>query len=320
MTDSVLDFSTHSIGSPRIAGELAVFPIISPNPAVSHWLTLSEALAKGVAHITEISDGGSVPTLLFRNDGETPVLLLDGEELVGAKQNRVLNLTILAPALSEIRIPVSCIEQGRWHWRSRHFEAANRTLYASARAEKMAQVSRSMRVADDYRSDQSAIWDSIHHKAANFDVRSSTGAASDIFDDRGSMLDQMVGEISAVSGQVGAAFWLRGELSGVELFGSADMFSRLLPKLVRSYGLDALDERFLGRRRLGRRRLSERATADAAATDIRAFLTALSTLPALCKPAIGLGMDLRLESDETLGAALIHEEQVVHLSAFQRMG
>jgi hypothetical protein len=26
------------------------------------------------------------------------VLLLDGEELVGAKQNRVLNLTVLAPA------------------------------------------------------------------------------------------------------------------------------------------------------------------------------------------------------------------------------
>ena len=316
MTESILDFSALSIGAPRITGELAVFPIIGTGGVTSNWLTLNEALAKGTAHITEISDGGSVPTLVFRNESETPVLLLDGEELVGAKQNRVLNLTILAPALSEIRIPVSCIEQGRWHWRSRHFEAANRTLYASARAEKMAQVSYSMRVADSYRSDQSAIWDSIHRKAANFEVRSSTGAASDIFDDRGAKLDEMVGEIPAVPRQVGAAFLVRGELSGVELFGSADVFGRLLPKLVRSYGLDALDERSLRRRR----RPVPRSVTDSTATEIQQFLATLEKLPMLRKPALGLGEDLRIESEDTLGAALIHEGQVVHLSAFTRNG
>ncbi len=314
MTNAILDFSALTIGAPRIAGELAVVPLIGGGSASSNWLTLSEALVKGLAHITEISDGGSVPTLVFRNEGETPVLLLDGEELVGAKQNRVLNLTILAPALSEIRIPVSCIEQGRWHWRSQHFEAANRTLYASARAEKMAQVSRSMRVADDYHSDQHAIWESIHRKAANFEVRSTTGAASDIFEERGATLDRMVGEISAVSGQVGAAFLVRGELSGIELFGSADTFSRLLPKLVRSYGLDALDERLMGRRRA-----TPRADNGATETRIQAFLATLRDLPALRKPALGLGEDLRFESPAILGAALLHEGQVVHLSAFNRL-
>jgi hypothetical protein len=45
-----------------------------------------------------VSEGGSVPHLLFINDAMRPVLLLDGEELVGAKQNRVLNLTVLAAA------------------------------------------------------------------------------------------------------------------------------------------------------------------------------------------------------------------------------
>lgn len=316
MTESILDFSALSIGAPRITGELAVFPIIATGDVTSNWLTLNEALAKGTAHITEVSDDGSVPTLVFRNEGETPVLLLDGEELVGAKQNRVLNLTILAPPLSEIRIPVSCIEQGRWHWRSRHFEAANRTLYASARAEKMAQVSYSMRVADSYRSDQRAIWDSIHRKAANFEVRSSTGAASDIFDDRGAKLDEMVGEIPALSGQVGAAFLVRGELSGIELFGSADVFGRLLPKLVRSYGLDAIDERSLRRRR----RPALRSVTDSTAAEIQQFLATLEKLPVLRKPALGLGEDLRIASEDTLGAALLHEGQVVHLSAFTRNG
>jgi len=316
MTESILDFTTLTVGTPRIGGDLAVFPLIGAANTVSHWLTLGDALAKGVAQISEISESGSVPTLVFRNEGETPVLLLDGEELIGAKQNRVLNLTILAPAFATIHIPVSCIEQGRWHWRSRHFEAANRTLYASARAEKMAQVSRSMRVADSYRSDQGAIWDSIHRKAANFEVRSATGAASDIFEQRGATLDRMVDEIVALPGQVGAAFLVRGELSGVEIFGSSEIFARLLPKLVRSYGLDALDEYSMTRRR----RPAPQTTPSATDTDIQRFLATLRDLPTLRKPALGLGEDLRFEGQGTVGAALIHEGQVVHLSAFSRIG
>jgi hypothetical protein len=59
------------------------------------------------ARVTELGAGGSVPELRFENLGEKPVLLLDGEELVGAKQNRALNLTILAPAKQVIVIPVS---------------------------------------------------------------------------------------------------------------------------------------------------------------------------------------------------------------------
>jgi hypothetical protein len=40
---------------------------------------------------------------------------------------------------------------------------------------------------------------------------------------------------------VGAAFIVRGRLVGAELFDSPRTFAQLLPKLVRRYGLDALD-------------------------------------------------------------------------------
>ena len=59
----------------------------------------------------------------------------------------------------------------------------------------MAPVSRSMRTEGDYRSDQCVISDSIQRKAANFEVRAATGAASDIPNDRDAMLDRMVGAI-----------------------------------------------------------------------------------------------------------------------------
>ena len=67
-------------------------------------------------HSVEVSEGGHVPeTEEIVNEGELSVLLLDGEELLGAKQNRVLNLTILVPAHQTCVVPVSCVESGRWH-------------------------------------------------------------------------------------------------------------------------------------------------------------------------------------------------------------
>lgn len=101
------------IGAARQHANLTMFPLLGGRAGDPDYHTADEALAPGTARVTEVSDSGSVPELRFQNAGEWAVLLLDGEELVGAKQNRVLNLTILAPASKEIRIPVSCVEAGR---------------------------------------------------------------------------------------------------------------------------------------------------------------------------------------------------------------
>ena len=57
-----------------------------------------------------------MPDLKVINKSEVMVLILDGEELVGAKQNRIVNTTILIPAKETVLIPVSCVEQGRWSY------------------------------------------------------------------------------------------------------------------------------------------------------------------------------------------------------------
>lgn len=115
-----------TIGAPMVSGRLTLYPLIKEHSSNPDYLTLDEALAAGFAKVTEVSEAGSVPELLFRNEGDKPVLLLDGEELVGAKQNRILNLTILAPARAEIKIPVSCVEQNRWGYRARDFRTSDR--------------------------------------------------------------------------------------------------------------------------------------------------------------------------------------------------
>jgi ARG and Rhodanese-Phosphatase-superfamily-associated Protein domain len=58
---------------------------------------------------------------------------MEGEEVVGAKQNRTINLSILVPAQAEVIAPVTCVEAGRWHARSAQFPSSSRTRDISRR-------------------------------------------------------------------------------------------------------------------------------------------------------------------------------------------
>src|SRR3989454_6869721 len=108
---------TLGVGEPLSHGALTVIPLLAPKEVEPDWLTLAEAGA--AVTITEVSADGEVPTLSLVNDTDRPVLLLDGEELIGAKQNRILNTTVLVAAHAALRIPLSCVEPGRWSYRDR---------------------------------------------------------------------------------------------------------------------------------------------------------------------------------------------------------
>jgi hypothetical protein len=75
-----------TLGEPQVHLNLSLFPLLGDGVAEPGYLLLHEALAQGGACVTELSEAGSVPELRFVNACERPVLLLDGEELVGAKQ------------------------------------------------------------------------------------------------------------------------------------------------------------------------------------------------------------------------------------------
>jgi hypothetical protein len=62
---------------------------------------------------------------------DRPVLLMDGEEPIAAKQNRVLNTTVPVAAQARLTIPVSCVEQGRWAYARRRFAPGDSSLYAT---------------------------------------------------------------------------------------------------------------------------------------------------------------------------------------------
>jgi hypothetical protein len=78
---------------------LSIVPLLGTSLSEAPYDTLDAALGRGTLHITEVSESGSVPEIKVLNRGRQPVLIIDGEELVGAKQNRTVNLSILVRAL-----------------------------------------------------------------------------------------------------------------------------------------------------------------------------------------------------------------------------
>ncbi len=292
-----------SLGSPQIHNNLVLFPLISRGNVERRYQLLDEALAQGCARVTEVSESGSVPELKFVNECDWPVLLLDGEELVGAKQNRILNLTVLAPAHKTIVIPVSCVEAGRWRAESAEFSSAKRTHFSRGRARKAARVTESLRSTGTRSSDQSEVWADISEKAARMNAFSATDAAAALYDTHRAHLEEYLGSFSAADNQLGAVFAINDEVVGLDLFGCSANLSSLLPKLVQSYALDAIDA---GDGKVKPERASaERLIEDASNAATEHF------------PAVGEGDDLRLQGERISGGALVADRRIVHLCVFR---
>jgi hypothetical protein len=293
------------IGDPISFRNLTVFPLFGAGAAARDYLTLDEALARGLAETTEISETGAVPELRFVNRGDTPVLLLDGEELRGAKQNRVLNLSILAGANAETLIPVSCIEAGRWQFRTRAFASTDRAQHARGRAMKLRSVSASLRATGAARSDQGAVWAEVDRKLYAMNMASPTAAVSDLYDSRADDVGAYAQALRLPPDATGAAFAINGRVLGLEMFDSADVAAKLLGKLVRSWALDALE--------------TAPATGDAkqaSSSEVANLLFRVAHARPERFQANGEGEHVRFEDEAIVGGALRWRGEAVHTIAY----
>jgi hypothetical protein len=302
-----------SLGEPQRFRTLVVVPLLDAAAGPSGLLTLEEALARGTAEVTEVSEAGSVPQLRLLNRGLQELFLLEGEELAGAKQNRILNLSVLVPGLTSLEIPVSCVEQGRWGRRGnrRDFAATERVAFAKLRRRNAEAVTRSLESAGVRLGDQGAVWARIAEKSARMSVHSETGAAAALYEGHRAALDGFVAGIASVQGQVGAVFVVNGRLAGLDLLAGPDLLDRLLPKLVRSYALDALDEERAGED--STHLASGTAGLAAIRAAVREALEQAAGLSATRHRAIGRGEDLRIKGEGLVGAALVADGALVHL-------
>lgn len=300
-----------TLGEPIVQRQMAMLPLLDGKmgAAPRAYLTLDEALEAGTGQVTEVSHDGSVPELLFRNAGAEPVLLVEGEELVGARQNRTLNVSILAPPKQETRIPVSCVERGRWGYdEDVAFRRSDRAHFARGRRSKLESVNRGMgRDPGGRHSDQGAVWDAIDDKLAAMSVSSPTDAMGAVYEQHRASLEDYVAAFRRRPGQVGAVFLVGARFAGLDLFAHESTFAALLPKLLRGYALDALE-------------VDSRSGHAPPAAAAHRLIAGVVVAEARDYPAVGLGRDVRIDSPAVAGAALVAGDAVLHLAAFSRDG
>jgi hypothetical protein len=134
-----------------------------------------------------------------------------------------------------------------------------------------------------------------------------------MFIDHAASIDTYVTGCAPVDGQVGALFAIDDDIVGFDLFGDAATCRKLLSKLVRSYAVDAID--MVNASTPPKKREQARGGA-AIAHLVPGFLAAIATAPQQRVPAVGLGDDVRLSGNGLVGAALVVDDRIVHLSGF----
>ncbi|UCH83236.1 MAG: hypothetical protein JSW50_12335 [Candidatus Latescibacterota bacterium] len=295
------------LGSPSTSGTLTVWPIIGGDDNPNDYELLSNAVERGTAKVTEVNKGGSVPVIQIENNGKLPLLGIQGEEYVGSKQNRTLNISVLA-GQGITQIPVTCVEQGRWDPVMKKFGVGSHE-YVRLRYKKSEMVARSRRSGRQglmrYAADQGEVWSEVHGTSAKFDVRSPTGAMHALYSSgkTGGKIDDIVKGIEIPGDARGVVAAVGGRIEAADIFESPEVFAVLWPRLLKSYAVGALQTR------KGLAPSTEAA---------ESFVNTPRSLAWSATPSVGLGEDVRWEDEHHLATALIWDNRFLHASIFAR--
>jgi hypothetical protein len=302
---------------------------------------MEDAINSRLLTIGEKNQGGSVPELMAQNLAEIPVLLLDGEEVIGAKQNRILNASILLAPKSTTVIPVCCVEAHRWNYTTENFGHSEAYLNYDIRREKHMDVNKSLMASREFRADQGKVWDRIGEMNQELSVKSSTGAMHDAFDMVSGRLKKYFESFDFIEGQNGLFAFVDGKIAGFDILSRTEAFKKVFPKLIKSYAMDAVradmrDEKVKARQNAykthqtagsnengGIKDASEGSSSGArkrlkvSIEQAKYFIDEIKGCSENKFKSNGMGYDFRYAGPYAVGSALVCEDSVVHTAFFK---
>lgn len=287
------------VGQQKRHDALSVFPLFTAANSGLKYHLADKALADETATVTETSNAGTVPELEVRNLGDVSILFLEGEELVGAKQNRVLNATVLVPANATIKIPVSCVEQGRWDRVSHYFRFSGSHSSSKLRRILRESVSRSAQAGEGHRSDQAKVWEEVAEQQFAHGVHSPTAAMSDVFAKHQNRVAEFHNHLPYVENAAGVAFSIGSNVVMLDLFDKPSTCERVWDRLLSGLVFDALE--------------AERGQETTEREDVVRVIAESKSQTPRHTAAVGAGEEYRSESaDGSLFSALVMDGVVIH--------
>ena len=284
---------------------LHVVGLQAPEDRRLSYASLDEALSAGGVHITEVSAAGAVNEILVQNHLNTPVFVMLGDEVTGSKQNRTFVSSFMVPPTSQQRLPVACIERGRWHSASPRFGSAGRSSHARLRRQLIQMVHTSCMTTGAVEVDQRAVWSEVGRKLHALRCQSPTGSLSQAYVDWHGELFRLAAELRAPAECCGVAFVIDGKTTGIDIFDKAETLGKQWRKLVAAHLLDALELRG---------RTPGPLDPAGARTCVRSALDGWGASSSAAYDSAGMGTSVRLERPTELAAALVVGDVAVHIA------
>jgi len=274
------------------------------------YISIHNAFRTNSVKVEEVSESGNVNELFLTNLSNKYLFIMDGDILKGAKQNRVVNTSILVGPNKKMFIPVSCVEQGRWNYRSDKFRPSDEVAHGKIRREKSMNIYFNEGSGKEkYQANQSQVWGNVEESMGQLGVFSSTASHSDTFREKQKDFTKLISKITLNKNANGLAYFVNGTLSGIEIFNRNDVYADYFEKLKYAIAMDA-------EIKLLTRVESESISDDKVIEDILYciddFNNQLDKIDS-CEGA-GLGVESRLVTDKEVYYDLTYQKQTVHQS------
>ncbi len=274
---------------------IRLFPIITKKMlSAQNYITLDEATERGWLKIKETGTG-QVNFVVLKNTSAKMIFVMTGEIISGAKQDRMLKEDILIPPKSSwIKVPVYCVEYGRWTQVSPEFES-ERLLVPNALRQR-AKISES----------QSEVWDEIAASQERMGILSTTGTVRANYEDKKVQeeIDEYVRKLEKVPRlsklTIGVVVTTGNRIICFDMFANNELLKKFWNKLIKSYTMDVLT---------GQKGIMDK-------RHIEDFIESLENAHYTSTGTPGLGELVEIESDFGRGSALTYKSAVIHMDFF----
>ena len=232
-----------AVGTSDRFGSLVITPVhIIEEAPLDGFIGFDELFDSGLVEAQEVSESGIVGRISVSNLSDKSLCLFDGEALVGAKQNRIVERSLIVPPKTEVGVPVNCVERGRWSGlggRGR-FRKSEFAATPSMKLNK-AQLLKEKRFGEI----QSEMWASVDRVAACHDVRSSSDDLGELYD--GMKRSQFRALEDYVTTMKSHGYLIEGaQKPFIEIFGTTGFCSSYAKKAVKSWMTESAETDIAG--------------------------------------------------------------------------
>lgn len=292
-----------SVGLGKRCGGLTAFPLYLGAESTLHYSLGLQQMKAGRVRVAEAGQHMIIDRVKVENRAGESVLFVEGDQIVGARQDRIVNTSVMVPHGNSLDLPVSCSEHGR-STGSQRFSAGDNPAPICLRRVVKGSVTQALIGDLGFVADQSGIWSHIkeHHRDAN--VVSPTQALADLYRTEAERVADFVDTISYPPGCAGVALAIGRRLVSLDLFDTHRTCRALWSRLVTSGVVDTL--------RTGAE------IGDANTADVSRLLDRAASARWLGTAGVGRGDELRASSSELEASALVVDGTVVHFSAMPK--